>query len=214
MPADNSGAGPINGPVFRPRPKQKATVQQKRRSPSRSSGGSSRGSGSSGYRRNSGGGSSGGRSFSGSGGSSSYSPPKPPSIADYLKGDSAYQQALSGSKRSYNDYVSDIGRRKGEAGTQYKQTKGSMERDRLQQLDDLRQEYASRGLINSGIYGDAQSDFQTKFMEQLNALDQQQAALLADLVSQQKNYKREYDLANQQAKQDALLRRSQKYGIG
>lgn len=143
-------------------------------------------------------------------------PAKPsiPSIDQYLGTDAAYQQALSGGKRSLTDFISDVGRRRGEAGTQYNQTRASMERDRQQQLADLRDEYASRGLINSGLYGEQQGDFQQKFQEQMGALDQQQAGLLADLLTQENNYRRENDLATQQAKQEALLRRTQKFNIG
>jgi hypothetical protein len=180
---------------------------------SRSSGGSSNSSRSYSSRNTGGGGGGGG------GGGSSYSPPKKskpkiPSLDKYLGTDSVYQSALSGSKRSLTDFISELGRRKGEANTQFTQTKGSMERDRTVSLDELRQEFASRGLIQSGLYGEEQGKFQQKFTEQMQALQQQQAALLADLLGQQKNYTRENDLANQQAKQEALLRRAQKYNIG
>lgn len=173
---------------------------------SRSSG-SGRSSGSSGgYSRGGGGG--------GLGGGSAPKSPSIPSLSSYLGTDSVYQAAVSGNKRSLNDFLSEIERRRGEAGTQFTQTKGSMERDRVQQLEDLKDEYASRGLIQSGIYGEEQGNFQKKFTEQLSALDQQQAALLADLLSQTTNYRRENELALEQAKQEALLRRSQKYNIG
>lgn len=179
-----------------------APVQRKTYSSGGSSGGYSSG------------GSSGGSSFRGSGSSGSYTPPGPPSINTYLGTDSAYQQAVSGGKRSMADFISDLTRRRGEATTQFNQTTSSMEHDRDQQLEDLRNEFASRGLIQSGLYGQEQGKFQQKFTEQQQALSQQQAALLADLLSQQTNYKREQDMALQSAKQEALLRRAQKYNIG
>jgi len=170
--------------------------------------------------RSSGGYSSGSRSSSGSGG---YSPgggggggggfSGAPSLSSYLGTDSAYQTAISGGKRSLTDFLSEMTRRRGEAGTQFNQTTASMERDRVQQLDDLRNEFASRGLIQSGLYGQEQGKFQQKFTEQQTALQQQQTALLADLMGQEKNYRRENDLATQQAKQEALLRRSQKFSL-
>ena len=83
-----------------------------------------------------------------------------------------------------------------------------------QQLEDLRNEFASRGLIQSGLYGAEQGRFQQQFTEQQTALEQQQAALLADLLSQEKNYRRENDLATEAAKQEALARRAAKYKIG
>lgn len=174
------------------------------------SGGGSRYSGSSSSYSSGGGGGSG---FS-SGGRSSYSPPKPPSIASYLGTDSTYQQNVRGGQRSLADFISDLGRRRGEATTQFNQTKGSMERDRVQQLEDLRDEFASRGLIQSGLYGQEQGKFQQKFQEQQDSLSQQQTALLADLLSQERNYRREQNLALEAAKQEALLRRAQKFNIG
>jgi hypothetical protein len=89
-----------------------------------------------------------------------------------------------------------------------------MERDRTAQLEDLMNEFASRGLIQSGLYAEEQGNFQNKFTEQMQALQQQQAGLLADLLSQETNFKREQALAIEKAKQDALQRRSSKYNIG
>lgn len=140
--------------------------------------------------------------------------PVVPSINSYLGTDSTYQQALTGGKRTLADYLSEIARRRGEAGTQYNQTVSNMNNDRTQQLDDIRQEFASRGLINSGLFGQEQGKFQQQFTDQLNALGQQQSGLLSDLLSQEKNYKRENDLALQQAKQEALARRAARYNIG
>jgi hypothetical protein len=191
---------------------------------SRSSGRVRRSSGSSGggnnYSSRSSRRSSSGNSGGGGGSRSTYTPPKPkpapkpPSINSYLGTDSTYQQLVRGSKRSLADFLSDLGRRQGEAGTQYKTTRGSMERDRTTQLEQLRNEFASRGLIQSGLYGEEQGNFQKKFTEQLGTLDQQQASLIADLMGQKKNYQRESDLALEAAKQEALLRRAAKYKIG
>ncbi len=217
--ADNAngsgGGGTIVGSVLpkvlaKPKPKVRPRKPAVRARP-HTSGGNNNNSGGNTKPHTSGGGGGGGKPVSVA--------PKPkapviPSIAAFLGGDSAYQQALAGGKRTLADYISDIARRRTEATTQYGQTKSSMEHDRATQLDDLRQEYASRGLINSGLFGEAQGKFQQQFTDQLNSLDQQQSGLLADLLSQQKNYQREYDLAVQQAKQDALARRAAQYRIG
>lgn len=215
LPSERGGGAPNLGAVFKNVGSAVHDVSQgvsrakSRRSSSRSS------SGGSSKRRSSSGGSSGrsgGGSFGG-GGSSPAPRPSAPSLASYLGTDSAYQQALSGGKRTLADYISEINRRRGEATTQYNQTRGQMERDRVQQLDDIRQEFASRGLINSGLFAEEQGKFQKQYTDQLNSLGQQQSGLLADLLSQQNNYQREYDLALQQAKQEAIARRAAKYGI-
>lgn len=137
-----------------------------------------------------------------------------PSLDAYLGTDSAYQNVVRGGKRSLADFISEIGRRRGEANTQFTQTGASMERDRVQQLQDLKDEYASRGLIQSGLFGEEQGKFQQQFTQQQTVMQQQQAALLADLLSQEKNFRREQDLALEAAKQEALQRRAAKYKIG
>jgi len=160
------------------------------------------------------------RGSSGGGGGGRASTPKAPkapsvpSLNAYLGTDAAYQNVVRGGQRSLADFISELGRRRGEAGTQFTMTKSSMERDRTQQLEDLRNEFASRGLIQSGLYGEEQGRFQKQFQEQQTALEQQQAALLADLLGQEKNYRRENDLALEAAKQEALQRRAAKYKIG
>lgn len=143
-------------------------------------------------------------------------PTKPtiPSIDSYLGTDTSYQDVVRGGRRSLADFLSELGRRKGEAETQYGTTKSSMERDRVQQLESLRDEFASRGLINSGLFGEEQGNFQQQFQQQQTALEQQQASLLADLLSQETNYKREQELALEAAKQEALQRRAAKFKIG
>ncbi len=187
--------------------------RRRARSSSRSSSG---GGGGSTRRYSSGGGGGSSRRSSGGGGGSVSVPkvPKAPSVASYLAGDSVYQTGASGLKRSLSDYLSELGRRRGEATTQFNQTTKSMERDRVRQLEDLENEFASRGLIQSGLYGQEQGRFQEQFNTQMTALKQQQAALLADLLGQQKNYQRENDLNAQQLRQEALARRAARYGIG
>ena len=132
----------------------------------------------------------------------------------YLAGDSTYQQTLRGNKRTLADFLSELARRRGEAGTQFNKTQASMNRDAEDQLNDLREEFASRGTIQSGLYGKAQGNFREKFAEQIDALNQQQTGLLSDLLSQETNYRRENSLANEAARQEAILRRAEKYRTG
>lgn len=139
--------------------------------------------------------------------------PKPPSIKEYLAGDEAFQQARRGSKRSLNDFLSDLQRRRGEAKTSFKQTTQSMERDRERQLERMKDEFASRGLIHSGLYAKEQGEFQEDFAQQMQSLEQQQAGLLADLISERTNFRREQELAMEAARQEALARRASRHNL-
>lgn len=176
-----------------------------------SGGGSSRGYSSNSSKRRSSGGGGGGYSGGGGGGSAK---PSIPSLAAYLNSDSAYQQSVRGGKRSLTDFLSETGRRRGEATTQYNQTRSTMERDRTTQLEALKNEFASRGLIQSGLFGEEQGRFEQTFTDQMNAIAQQQAALMADILAQETNYRRENELMLESARQEAIQRRAAKYKIG
>jgi len=140
--------------------------------------------------------------------------PRPPDIKSYLAGDQTYQQSVRGSSRTLKDFLSELNRRRGESKTTFGQTKGAMETDRVRQLEQMRDEFASRGLIHSGLYGAEQGRFQDEFAKQMQALEQQQTSFLADLLSQDKNFRREQQLALELARQEALSRRAERYQLG
>lgn len=203
---NEDGSGQIHPPPRNP-PKPKKDIKiVKTTKPIKKSGG---GRGSSGS--NNGGG---GRGSSGGGSSRPPAGPSIPSIGSYLGTDDAYQQTVRGGKRSLTDFISEISRRRGEAGTTFNQTKSTMESDRVRQLESLRDEFASRGLIQSGLFGKEQGRFQEQFDTQRRGIEQQQAGLLADLLSQERNFRREQELALEVARQEALARRAQQHKIG
>lgn len=139
--------------------------------------------------------------------------PKPPSLKQFLAGDEVYQQALRGGRRTLEDFLSELNRRRGEAGTSFDQTQEQMEQDRVRQLEKMKSEFASRGTLHSSLYGQEQGRFQEQFQTQMTQLSQAQQQLLADIMSQQTNFKREQELAMEMARQEALSRRASRYGL-
>lgn len=140
--------------------------------------------------------------------------PKPPGIKGYLAGDEVYQQAVRGGKRSLQDFLSELTRRRGEAKTNFAQTSEQMELDKDRQLEQMRDEFASRGLIHSGLFGEERGNFLTDFQTQMDQLEQANSQLLGDILSQETNYRREQELAMEAARQEALARRASRYNIG
>jgi hypothetical protein len=88
-----------------------------------------------------------------------------------------------------------------------------METERERALEAMKDEFASRGLLTSGLYGEAQGDYNTDWTQQMGTLEQANSAFLADLLSQQTNFSREQQLATEAAKQEALRRRAERYGV-
>jgi hypothetical protein len=139
--------------------------------------------------------------------------PKPPSIKNFLAGDDIYQQSLRGGQRSLSDFLSDLTRREGEAKTSFGQTEGLLEQDRDRQLQRMRDEFASRGLLHSGLFAQERGEFEEDFGSQLQMMQQNLTMLLADLASQETGFKREQELTAEQARQQALNRRASRFNL-
>lgn len=139
--------------------------------------------------------------------------PKPPNVKSYLAGDVTYQDLLRGQQRTLSDFLADITRQRGEAKTSFGDVTRSMETERDRALEAMMNEYASRGLLQSGLFGEAQGNYQQDWQNQMTSLEQGQQSLLGDLLSQQTNFKREQGLASEAARQDAIRRRASKYGL-
>lgn len=139
--------------------------------------------------------------------------PKPPSLKEFLAGDSIYQQAKRGGQRTLQDFLSELERQRTMGETEYSDLFSNLERDRELQMERLRNEFASRGLIHSGIYAGEQGEFQEQFLEARNQLERQRANFFADLEAQRLNMQREHELAMEAARQEAIARRAQRYNL-
>jgi hypothetical protein len=79
--------------------------------------------------------------------------------------------------------------------------------DRTNNITDLRDDYASRGLVNSGVFGDALGDLNTKFDTSAADLARAKQAYLDDLTTGQTNFKTTQQTLLEKARQEALQRR-------
>lgn len=180
-------------------------------------------SGGGGNRVSSGGG--GGRNYGGGGGGvgsnrtgsiSNYAPPPPPPAPPTLEAfsakDSTYQSQLAALKKALADYQAQQGQAKTQYLTSYAGDRKTLGENRTQGLDDLGNDFASRGLLQSGLYADSLSDLNSDFDKRQSALDQARAAFLASQGSDFTNFTSEQQLAQQKALQEAAARRAAQYG--
>lgn len=225
--AQDSGSGDVRryrSPAVRapkkqnPRPTygmKSFTVTPKERSGGSSrSGGSRRGGG--GY---SGGGSS--RGYSGGGGVGSSSsgaispikPPKPPSLADFLGKDSTYMQQKSALDKAKADYLAQQNKSKTNYQTSYATDLDTLKTNRTNALGELENDFAGRGLMNSGLYADSLSTANNDWDKRTSALEQARAQFLESLAGDFSNFSQEQVLTLQRAQQEAAARRAAQYGI-
>lgn len=132
---------------------------------------------------------------------------KPPKYAD-----SEYLSEIKALERELTDYKSKMNLNRTRTSTQH----GLSERDLRQQserdLRDLKDDFAARGIVLSGVYGGKVGEYNTILGQQNAELDRQYKDAITDIGNQYKDYLREVGVQKEQARLAAIRRRAQKLG--
>jgi hypothetical protein len=140
-------------------------------------------------------------------------PAGPPSIDEFLAGDSAYKSQSDAFAKAWADYQNQAKLQTDQYGIQYDTNTKQLAQDQTEASTNLNDDYASRGLLNSGVFAKAFSDLQNQYADKQKGLDTAKSDFLANLASAQGNFQSDQDLQNQKAKQDAINRRAAQYGV-
>lgn len=181
---------------------------------SKPSGGGFSGGGSGGY----GGGGGGYKGGSGVGSTSggSIAPvkaPKPPSLASFLGQDSTYVQQKSALEKAKADYLAQQNEQRTNYLTGYATDADTLKSNRTNALGELENDFASRGLMQSGLYADSLANTNNDWDKRTSALEQAKAQFLRQLTGDFSNFSQEQLLTLQRAEQEAAARRASQYGI-
>lgn len=174
----------------------------------------------------------GGTDFGGGGGDTMMSTmsAEAPAISDedYLAGESGYQAQLAALMRALSDYTADdTAQRTKYAGDYSEATKNLGWRDPdgdgpgagNWDLEDLNtasgrgyqnqiNDFASRGMLQSSLYGEANDNFMRSMNDQLGSMGQAKTDFLSDRDRQLNSFKGENTLSQQQARAEAIARRA------
>lgn len=138
-------------------------------------------------------------------------PPAPPTIAQFLAGDTTYmgqEAALKKAMANYNTQYANQGQQYGE---EYNLNKGNLGTALKEANTGMTDDYGSRGMLNSGLYGKAYADQQTEYQGRQAALDNARTQFLSDQLASKTNFTSEQGLTGQKARQDAINRRAAQY---
>lgn len=166
--------------------------------------------------------------------------PKPPSEADYLAGDSAYQAQLAALTKALSDYQADQTNQRSQYDTQYNQGLASLgyqapgagpdgiagtEDDpgpwNFQDLnssagrsyDNQLNDFASRGELQSSGYAQALDNLTRSLDTQKGSMDTARQGFGDNLTSALAQQQNQNTLSSQQARADAIARRAQQYAL-
>lgn len=137
----------------------------------------------------------------------------PGDINTYLGGDAGYQDQLRQLAKALSDFNADVGRRKGTLESEYGLSKKAMDDQKVIDLKNIEDDYGSRGLLRSGLYGKAVGDYNTEFGQRMSDLDRRQQQALQLLLQEQSQYQQQNTLEQQRAREEALRLRAQSLGV-
>lgn len=139
--------------------------------------------------------------------------PVAPSVDDYLGSDSGYQQQLRELANALAQFTGDVTKRRGDLTTEYGLSKKAMEDQKVKDLDLMEDDFGARGVIRSGLYGQAVGDYNTEYGKRATDLDRGQTNALAGLDTETNRFKSQQQLSTESAKEAAIRRRAESYGI-
>lgn len=194
------------------------------------------------YSGGGGGGSYGGGTYDtgyGGGGQALSAPAPQMSEADWLAGDQSYIRQMAALKAAMDNFVADQGAqttryntdfntglaqlgfsgRPDAAGADPFTTEGGMWNETDQNTASGRafsnqlNDYASRGVLQSSLFGKARNDLQRSLNDQLNSVVSGRTNFLDDLMRQKTAYQQENESAGRSAREEALARMAASIGI-
>lgn len=131
----------------------------------------------------------------------------------YLQGDVDYQSTLRNLQRSLTDYQAQQKVQQARAAGDYGYAKNSMGLQRTNDLSDIQNDYAARGILNSGVYGTRLGDYNTQYNNQVGELTRQYNNQLSDFRTSYNNFLRQQQYEKEAARNAAISRRAAKLGL-
>lgn len=133
--------------------------------------------------------------------------PAPMTVDQYLAGDTAFNSQKTAYQKALSDYAAQMQAEQGKYNGEYGAQTAQLGLDRQQGVKSLTDDYASRGLLQSGVYADAQGELNKKFDTSAADLERAKQAYMSDLTTGQTNFQTTQQTLLEKARQDALNRR-------
>lgn len=141
--------------------------------------------------------------------------PKPsvPGISDYLTSDTTYQSGLSELMKNLQQFQTGNAQSQSDVKSAFQTAMERMAQERDQSLKSLQEDFASRGLLNSGLYADANSQYDSQYQNRVGDLTKDEQSQLSSLATDASNFQGLTQSQQAALKAAAIQRRAEKYGI-
>lgn len=162
----------------------------------------------------SGGSYSGGSSYgSNASGTIAKAPAPKMSQGQFLAQDTTYKGQQAAYKKAIDDYLAQYAAEQQKYNTEYGAAVDKLGLEREEGAVNLKDDFAGRGLLQSGVYADALTDFNTQYDTRMSDMERAKQNYLNDLLTGKNNFQEEQKLLQEKAKQDAINRYMASVGI-
>lgn len=138
--------------------------------------------------------------------------PKPPTEKEWLAGDSAYNDQLSEYDRALQEYLARIAAKESEVNQDASIALQSNARNQSMGLNNNAEDFAARGMINSGLFVNSAEQLNDRYGESRSAIETNKGRQLGSLTDERDTYRRENELGRGNARRQALQRMAMKFG--
>jgi hypothetical protein len=139
--------------------------------------------------------------------------PTPLTPEQWLAKDTTYTGQQNSYKKALADYLANYNAELGKYNNEYRAATDKVGVERGEGLTNLQDDYASRGLLNSGVFGEATQKYNTDMDTRLADMQRAKSAYESDLLSDKSNWTTNQQELLTKAKQEALNRRLANYGL-
>lgn len=131
----------------------------------------------------------------------------------YLSADADYMDQKALLKKARDDYIAQQNQAKTGYETKYAMDLNSYNQNRKATVSDEENDYASRGMMQSGLYADKMHKTADDWDQRKGALELARAQYIGGLNSDLVNFSEQQNITDIQAQQNAAARRAARLGI-
>lgn len=138
--------------------------------------------------------------------------PKLSSTQKYLNSSADYQNTLRDLNRSLADFQAQQSTQKSRAGQDYGLAQKQMGDQRTQDLSDLENDFAARGILHSGVYGSRLGTYNTQYDTKQSDVTRAYSRQMQDFNTAYNNFVRQQSYQKEAAREAAIRRRAATLG--
>ena len=135
-----------------------------------------------------------------------------PSIQEYLGADPYYQQGVSDLMNNMDQFNIQNSAAAGDIQQLFDITMQRMNKEKDRSVHDITDDFGARGMVNSGLFGKAVSDYNSDFTDRISDLNRDKSIQLRNLNFERSNMQGLNDSQTADLRLDAIRRRAEEIG--